>query len=66
MNPNVTKRKGINENNAEKKPSAVWNFMKLNTHHNITMKCQFMYIEDVKAAININYFKRKDHTKEVA
>jgi hypothetical protein len=61
MNPNITKRAGINKNNAEKKPSAVWNFMKLNTYHNITMKRQFIYLEDVKTAINIKHLGRKNN-----
>jgi hypothetical protein len=32
-------------------------FVELNTHNNITMKCDFLYLEDVKIAININHLE---------
>ena len=54
MNPDIAKRAGISRNNVEKKPSVVWNFMKLNTHHNMTIKREFLYVLDVKSATNIN------------
>ena len=32
-------------------------FVELNTHNNITMKRDFLYLEDVKTAININHLE---------
>jgi hypothetical protein len=32
-------------------------FVELNTHNNITMKRDFLYLEDVKIAININHLE---------
>ena len=43
----------------EKPPSAVRKLVEINTHHNIVMKREFMYIEDVKEAININTLEER-------
>jgi hypothetical protein len=43
----------------EKKSSAVRTFIESNTHHNITMKREYVYIEDVKEAININTLEER-------
>ena len=32
-------------------------FIELNTHNNITMKRDFLYLEDVKTAVNINHLE---------
>jgi hypothetical protein len=45
--------------NEEKKPSAVRDFIELNTHHNITEKRNYVYLEDVKEAININTLEER-------
>ena len=54
MNPNIGKRAGIYQKTTVKKPSAARDFIELNTHKNIVLKRDFMYLEDVKTAININ------------
>ena len=45
--------------NEEKKSSIVRNFIEINTHHNISMKREYVYIEDVKEAININTLEER-------
>ena len=59
MKPTIGKRAGLNKRKEEKKPSAVRQFVEINTHHNIVMKREFMYIEDVKEAININTLEER-------
>ena len=54
MKPTIGKRAGLYNRQDEKKPSATWHFVKINTHHNIVLKREFMYIEDAKEALNIN------------
>lgn len=59
MNPTIGKRAGINKHKAEKKPSASRRFVEINTHHNIVLKREFLYLEDVKEAININTLEER-------
>ena len=59
MKPTIGKRASIYQKETEKKPSAVCKFVEINTHHNITMKREFMYIEDMKEAININTLEER-------
>ena len=53
MKPTIGNRAGINKPTEVKKPSVSRRFVEINTHHNIVMKREFMYIEDAKTAINI-------------
>ena len=59
MKPTIGKRAGLNKRQEEKKPSASRQFVEINTHHNIVLKREFMYIEDVKEAININTLEER-------
>jgi hypothetical protein len=59
MNPNIGKRAGNYQKVTEKKPSAAKDFIELNTHKNIVLKRYFMYLEDVKSAININTLEER-------
>ena len=64
MNPNIGKRAGIYQKATEKKPSAARDFIELNTHKNIVLKRDFMYLEDVKSAININTLEERIKLKQ--
>lgn len=59
MNPKFSKRSGINNAPEEKKKSAARLFVEVNTHHNITEKRKYIYLEDVKEAININTLEER-------
>ena len=59
MKPTIGKRAGLYKRQEEKKPSASCHFVEINTHHNIVLKREFMYIEDVKEAININTLEER-------
>ena len=59
MKPTIGKRAGLTRMEEDKKPSATRTFVEVNTHHNITMKREFMYLEDVKTAININTLEER-------
>ena len=62
MNPKH--RKQIeNYREKEKEKSAVVKFVELNTKRNITIKREFLYLEDVKLAININTLEERRNTK---
>ena len=41
----------------EKPKTKTVEFIELNTHNNITMKRDFLYLEDVKTAVNINHLE---------
>ncbi len=58
MNPKH-RRNTIYNNQPEKKPSATRRFVESNTHKNITLRAEFMYIEDTKTAININTLEER-------
>jgi len=64
MKPTIGKRAGLSNRQDEKKPSATWHFVKINTHHNIVLKREFMYIEDAKEAININTLEERIKLKK--
>ena len=56
MNPRIGRRSLYNK--LEKKPKpAVVEFVERNTKKNITMKQEFLYLEDVKTAINIQHLE---------
>jgi hypothetical protein len=57
MKPTHGKRSALFTAKEEKKTVARL-FIEVNTHHNISMKREFVYIEDVKVAINMNTLKR--------
>lgn len=59
MKPTHGKRSTIYNHPEEKKPSAVRYFIETNTHHNISMKREYVCIEDVKEAININTLEER-------
>jgi len=59
MKPTIGKRAASNNVKEEKPPSAARLFVEINTHQNITMNRQFMYIEDIKSAININTLEER-------
>lgn len=59
MNPKHRRKSYYGKTEVEKKPSAVRKFVEQNTHSNITMKREFMYIEDLKTAININTLEER-------
>jgi len=51
-------KRNIAGNHGEEKPKTkTVEFVELNTQNNITMKCDFLYLEDVKIAININHLE---------
>lgn len=59
MNPKFARRSGANSMQEEKKKTAARLFIEINTHHNISMKREYVYIEDVKEAININTLEER-------
>jgi hypothetical protein len=59
MKPTHGKRSTTHKQPEEKKPSVVRTFIEINTHHNISMKREYVYIEDVKEAININTLEER-------
>lgn len=52
MNPRIGRRSLYNKLERKPKPAAV-DFVERNTKKNITMKQEFLYLEDVKIAMNI-------------
>jgi len=59
MKSTIGKRAGAYKHQEEKKPSTARQFVEINTHRNITMKREFLYVEDVKEAININTLEER-------
>jgi hypothetical protein len=56
MNPRIGRRSQYNK--IEKKPqSKAALFVEKNTKKNITMKQEFLYLEDVKTALNIHHLE---------
>jgi hypothetical protein len=56
MNPRIGKRSKYNR--VEKKPlTKAVQFIEKNTKKNITMKQEFLYLEDVKTALNIHHLE---------
>ncbi len=50
-------KRNIENQKNEKLQTKTVEFIELNTHNNITMKRDFLYLEDVKTAININHLE---------
>lgn len=59
MKPTIGKRAALYKQGEEKKLSIVRQFIELNTHSNISIKREFLYLEDVKVAININTLEER-------
>jgi hypothetical protein len=59
MKPTIGKGANSYKVQEEQKSSAVRTFIEINTHHNITIKREYVYIEDVKEAININTLEER-------
>jgi hypothetical protein len=59
MKPIIGKGAGNYKPQEEKPPSKARLFVELNTHHSICMKRKFMYVEDVKTAMNINTLEER-------
>jgi hypothetical protein len=59
MNPKFAKRSVLNTPREEKKKTAVRMFIEVNTHHSISIKPKYLYLEDVKTAININTLEER-------
>ena len=59
MKPTHGKKSGLYTLKEEKNKTAARLFVEANTHHNISMKREYVYIEDVKAAININTLEER-------
>jgi hypothetical protein len=53
MNPNIGKRAALYKQPNEKPRTLARQFIELNTPQNISVKRDFVYLEDVKIAINI-------------
>jgi len=56
MNPRIGRRSLYNKLEKRPKPTAV-DFVERNTKKNITMKQEFLYLEDVKIAMNIHHIE---------
>jgi len=63
MKPSHGQRSVLNKVKQDKVPSAARQFVETNTHHNITMKREFVFIEDVRHAININSLEERLNLK---
>lgn len=62
MNPRIGKRSQYNKQ--EEKPlSKAVEFVHRNTKKNITMKQEFLYLEDVKTAMNIQHLENNIRSK---
>jgi len=59
MKPTIGKRAGLYQQREEKPLSITRQFVEINTHQNIAMKRQFMFIEDAQTAININTLEER-------
>jgi hypothetical protein len=56
MNPRIGKRSKYNAKLEKSKPKAVA-YIVLNTKKNITIKQEYLYLEDVKIAMNIHHLE---------
>lgn len=59
MKPTIGRRAQLNSGQEAKKSCAAREFVELNTHHNITIKREYVYIEDVKDALNVNTLEER-------
>jgi hypothetical protein len=62
MNPNIGKRSKYNSTE-EKEKTLIVKFIEMNTKKNITMRQEYLYLEDVKKAINICTLEERRKTK---
>ncbi|MEZ5082120.1 MAG: hypothetical protein R2750_01505 [Bacteroidales bacterium] len=58
MNPRIGQRSQYNRHDKKPLLKAV-EFVQCNTKKNITMKQEFLYLEDVKTAMNIQYLEER-------
>lgn len=56
MHPRIGKRSGYNKTEEKPKSNSVI-FIELNTKKNITIRQEYLYLEDVKAALNIHHLE---------
>lgn len=56
MNPRIGRRSQYNKIETKPKPAAVL-FVERNTKKNISMRQEFLYLEDVKVAMNIHHLE---------
>lgn len=56
MNPRIGKRSRYNSRQEKSKPKSVA-YIELNTKKNITLKQEYLYLEDVKTAMNIHHLE---------
>jgi hypothetical protein len=56
MNPRIGKRSKYNTGEDKIKPKAV-SYIELNTKKNITIRQEYLYLEDVKTAMNIHHLE---------
>jgi len=59
MKSTIGRRAQTNTREEKSKSCAAREFIELNTHHNITIKREYVYIEDIKAALNINTLEER-------
>ncbi|MCB0804385.1 MAG: hypothetical protein KDC05_01230 [Bacteroidales bacterium] len=57
MNPRIGQRSRYNRQEEEKPRSKAVLFIELNTKKNITIKQDYLYLEDVKSAMNIHHLE---------
>ncbi len=56
MNPRIGRRSKYNAREEKPKPKSVA-YIELNTKKNITIKQEYLYLEDVKTAMNIHHLE---------
>ena len=57
MHPRVGKRSRYNATEQKKPESKVVEFIQVNTKKSITIKQEYLYLEDVKTALNIHHLE---------
>ncbi|HPE54912.1 MAG TPA: hypothetical protein P5514_09005 [Bacteroidales bacterium] len=63
MNPRIGKRSKYNAREVKPKPKSVA-YIELNTKKNITIKQEYLYLEDVKTAMNIHHLETSINLKK--
>lgn len=56
MNPRIGKRSKYNAKDEKPKPKSVL-YIELNTKKNLTIKQEYLYLDDVKTAMNIHHLE---------
>ncbi|MBN2175403.1 MAG: hypothetical protein JW731_14825 [Bacteroidales bacterium] len=56
MNPRIGNRSQYNKSEPRQMPAAV-HYVEINTKNNITLKQEYLYLEDVKTAMNIHHLE---------